>query len=137
MTLRRSMSTTDVDLAANRFQHRRDIISAIVLPEEMTTANNANENEPTVERQSSPHERCDTESGEYSSSATCQLQRSQSRSSSRLSGLKKLGSLYKTFKDDDEDFFSSRKQPTRSNTTTTRYINDSDSEATCLGNAIL
>ena len=43
------------------------------------------------------------------SSNFSQLQRSQSRSSNRLSGLKKLGSLYKTFKDDDEDFFSTQK----------------------------
>jgi hypothetical protein len=83
VTLRRSSSTSECDLTCNikvNYRNRREIASA-VLHEETNNGNNeaiADVNEST---------------GLQS--------REQSKSSSRLSGLKKLGTLYKTFEDDD------------------------------------
>lgn len=87
--LRRSSSTSECDLICNKFnfRNRREIASA-VLHEESTNNNSS----------------CD-----LNESTLSQSTRSQSKSSNRLSGLKKLGTLYKTFEDDDFNVSKNRK----------------------------
>ena len=74
ITLRRSMSTTQADQAINKT--RRDMFSAALSEE---TENRNTESQKTASTQNTQ----------------------SSKPSNRLSGLKKLGSLYKTFEDDD------------------------------------
>jgi hypothetical protein len=107
--LRRCSSTSECDLSYNRlnFRNRREITSA-VLHEEAT-----NESETM-----------------YSDETTT---RSQSKSSTRLSGLKKLGSLYKTFEDDD--FKLKRTTTTISNSKTNEQeINESNMQTSSVTN---
>ena len=120
VTLRRSQSTTEVDMLNSKLQKRREIISAIVLTEEKEKQNGASQHEINNPKKAScPNDNgiitidsqisADTTVNNANNSNFTQLQRCQSRSSNRLSGLKKLESLYKAFKDDDDDFFSNQK----------------------------
>jgi hypothetical protein len=86
ITLRRSMSTTQADNL--QYKNRREI-SSEVLSEETTEA------KPSI-KLSSHIENSLSNSTIRSVSPTQQL-----KTTNRLSGLKKLGSLYKTFEDDD------------------------------------
>jgi len=109
--LRRCSSTSECDLSYNRlnFRNRREITSA-VLHEEAT-----NESETM-----------------YSDETTT---RSQSKSSTRLSGLKKLGSLYKTFEDDDFKLKRTTTTTTISNIKTNEQeINDSNMQTSSVTN---
>lgn len=108
--LRRCSSTSECDLSYNRlnFRNRREITSA-VLHEEAT-----NESETM-----------------YSDETTI---RSQSKSSTRLSGLKKLGSLYKTFEDDDFKLKSTTTTTISNSKTNEQEINESNMQTSSVTN---
>jgi hypothetical protein len=117
ITLRRSQSTTQVDMLNSKLQKRREITSAIMLAEEkekQIPLSNEASNEKTSNSQVSneandANSQIVIDSSSNNSNNNSNLQRCHSRSSNRLSGLKKLESLYKAFKDDDDDFFSNQK----------------------------
>ena len=103
----------------SRLEKRREIISAIVLTEEkekQTSSQNEINSPKNLNSQNDKESFAvdsqienDFNKDSNNNSNFTQSQRFQSRSSNRLSGLKKLESLYKTIKDDDENFFSNKK----------------------------
>ena len=112
ITLRRSQSTTQVDILNSKLQKRREITSVIMLAEEkekQTPSSSEASNEKASNEASVVNAQIIIETSNDNKNNNSNLQRCHSRSSNRLSGLKKLESLYKAFKDDDDDFFSNQK----------------------------